>query len=189
MKSKVLLPTLAMLISLVGSPLVYSENYIADPEKSKIVTSHPFLGVGPEGAVSTILGYFERMGYEKTQDKFDEPTKSRVVTFEIRRPPQLIKVEVSDSEELGKRTIKFKGTNPDKAFLEQVTKTIVNDLCEGTFEKRRAPDNNAALSCVTRPKDMTAVKAKAIGNDGTQYSLSFSRRGDKKMDLIYYRKK
>ncbi|MBO6826471.1 MAG: hypothetical protein JJ879_09735 [Sneathiella sp.] len=181
------LSALAVLAVLISSPSVYAENYIGDDNKAKIVSSHPFLGVEPDGALDTMLAYFERMGYEKTQDKFDEVAKSRVATFQIRRPPQLIKLKITDSEELGKRTIEFKGSNPDSVFVEQVTDIIVNDLCNGEFEKRRAPDNNAALSCITRPTNIIAVKAKAKDGNGVKYNLSFMRRGDKKMDLIYYR--
>ena len=189
MKLTAALLTFTVLASLVTSPSVHAENYINDTDKAKIVMSHPFLGIEPDGSLNTILAFFERMGYEKTEDKFDEAAKSRVATFQIRRPPQLIKIKVSDSEELGKRTIEFKGSNPDKAFLEQVTDVIVNDLCNGELEKKRAPDNNAALSCVTRPIDITAVKAKTKDGNGVKYNLSFIRRGDKKMDLIYYREK
>ena len=164
-------------------------DYIDDVDKAKIVTSYPFLGIEPDASLKSVLAYFERMGYDKTQDKFDEVTKSRIAAFEINRPPQLIKIKISESEEFGKRTIEFKGSNPDKTFLDQVTDVIVNDLCEGKFEKRRAPNNNAALSCITRPVDMTAVKAKAKDSDGVKYSLSFTRRGDKKMSLVYYSEK
>ena len=189
MKLTAALLTFTVLASLVTSPSVHAENYINDTDKAKIVTSYPILGIEPDGSLSTILAYFERMGYEKTQDKFDEATKAQITTFEIKRPPQLIKIKVSDSEKLGKRTIEFKGSNPDKVFLEQVTDIIVNDLCDGELEKKRAPDNNAALSCVTRPIDMTAVKAKTKDGNGVKYNMSFIRRGDKKMDLIYYREK
>ncbi len=189
MKLTSALLTFTVLASLVTSPSVHAESYINDTDKAKIVMSHPFLGIEPDVSFDTILAFFERMGYEKTEDKFDEAAKSRVATFQIRRPPQLIKIKVSDSEELGKRTIEFKGSNPDKAFLEQVTDVIVNDLCDGELEKKRAPDNNAALSCVTRPIDITAVQAKTKDGNGVKYNLSFIRRGDKKLDIIYYREK
>ncbi len=189
MRLKTVLFTFTILALLVTSPSVHAEDYIKDSNKAKIVMSYPFLGIEPDGSLDTILAFFERMGYEKTEDKFDEAAKSRVATFQIRRPPQLIKIKITDSEELGKRTIQFKGSNPDKAFLEQVTDIIVNDLCDGELETRRAPDHNAALSCTTRPKDMTAVKAKTKDGNGVKYNLSFIRRGDKKMDLIYYREK
>lgn len=189
MKLKSTLSTLAILTFLIASSSVYAENYVDDADKEKIITSYPILGVELDGSMSTILAYFERMGYEKTQDKFDEATKYQITTFEIKRPPQLIKIKISESEELGKRTINFQGYDPDNTFLEQVTDIIVNDLCEGKLEKRRAPDNNAALSCVTRPMDMTMVKAKAKDDNGAKYSISFTRRGDKKLDLIYYREK
>lgn len=189
MNHKSVLSALAVLAVLTTPLSINAENYIDDSDKTKIVTSHPFLGIEPDGSLNAMLAYFERMGYEKTQDKFDEVAKSRVATFQIRRPPQLINIKITDSEELGKRTIEFKGSNPDPVFLEQVTEVVVNDLCGGELEKRRAPDNNAALSCITRPKNITAVKAKARDSDGVKYNLSFIRRGDKKMDLIYYREK
>lgn len=189
MKLKAIFFNFSIPVCLFVSSFAYAENYIEDADKAQIVASYPILGVEPDGSLKTILAYFERMGYEKTQDKYDEATKAQITMFEIKRPPQLIKVKVSESEELGKRTIEFKGSNPDKTFLEQVTDVIVNDLCDGKLEELRAPNNNAALSCVTRPIDMTAVKAKTKDGNGVKYNLSFIRRGDKKMDLIYYREK
>ncbi len=189
MKLTSALLTFTVLASLVTSPSVHAESYINDTDKAKIVMSHPFLGIEPDVSLDTILAFFERMGYEKTEDKFDEAAKSRVATFQIRRPPQLIKIVITDSEELGKRMIQFKGSNPDKTFLEQVTDIIVNDLCDGELETRRAPYNNAALSCVTHPMGMTAVQAKAKDSNGVKYNLNFIRYDDRKMNLIYYREK
>ena len=72
MKLTAALLTFTVLASLVTSPSVHAENYINDTDKAKIVMSHPFLGIEPDGSLNTILAFFERMGYEKTEDKFDE---------------------------------------------------------------------------------------------------------------------
>ena len=58
MELKTILFTFTILALLVTSPSAHAEDYIKDSNKAKIVMSHPFLGIEPDGSLRHNTGLF-----------------------------------------------------------------------------------------------------------------------------------